>query len=133
MDSPNRTQNRITGWVVSTNPSGWNPSGPDRLPSWKIQTSAPNDATIESVFITSALIGRTAERSSTNSTRYVVTTMNSAVRGKSAAIRLTTSVTSAAPPPTRTVVPGGGASDPAGARRSATSARPSDRFGPNGV
>ena len=27
MDSPNRTQNRITGWVVSTKPSGWKPSG----------------------------------------------------------------------------------------------------------
>ena len=55
--------------VVSTNPSGWKPSGADRLPSWKIQTSAPNEATIDSVFMTSALSGRTTERSSTNSTR----------------------------------------------------------------
>ncbi len=66
----------MTGWVVSTNPSGWNPKAADRLPSWKIQTSAPKLATIESVFITRALIGRMTERSRTNSTRYVVTTMN---------------------------------------------------------
>ena len=55
--------------MVSTNPSGWNPSSADRLPSWKIQTSAPNEATIDSVFITSALAGRTTDRRSTNSTR----------------------------------------------------------------
>ena len=59
--------------------------------------------------------------------------MNSAVRGKSARTRSTTSVTSAAPPPTRTVIPAGGASAPPARRRSATSARPSSRFGPNGV
>ena len=88
MDNPNSTQNRITGWVVSTKPSGWKPRIADRLPSWKIQTSAPKLATIESVFITSALAGRITERSRTNSTRYVVTTMNRAVRGKSAATRV---------------------------------------------
>ena len=59
----------MTGRVVSTNPSGWNPSGPDRLPSWKIQTSAPKLAVSDSVFMTSALSGRTTERRSTNSTR----------------------------------------------------------------
>ena len=41
----------------------------DRLPSWKIQTSAPKLATIDSVFMTSALAGSTTERSRTNSTR----------------------------------------------------------------
>ena len=59
----------MTGWVVSTKPSGWKPRGADRLPSWKIQTSAPKLATIDSVFITSALAGSTTERSSTNRTR----------------------------------------------------------------
>ena len=59
----------MTGWVVSTNPSGWNPSGADRLPSWKIQTSAPKLATIDRVFMTSALAGSTTERSRTKSTR----------------------------------------------------------------
>ena len=54
--------------MVSTNPSGRDPSSADRLPSWKIQTSAPNDATIESVFIASAFNGRISERSSSNST-----------------------------------------------------------------
>ena len=39
-----------------------------------------------------------------------MTMMNSAVRGKSARTRSTTSATSAAPPPTRTVIPAGGAS-----------------------
>ncbi len=123
----------MTGWVVSTYPSGWNPRTDDRLPSWKIQTSAPKLATIDSVFMTSALAGRTTERSSTNSTRYVLTMMNRAVRGKSAATRSTTSVTSAAPPPTRIVVPGGGARPLDGSRIAATSALPSSRFGPYGV
>ena len=59
----------MTGRVVSTNPSGWNPRSADRLPSWKIQTSAPKLAVIDSVFMTSALAGSTTERSSTNSTR----------------------------------------------------------------
>ena len=116
--------------MVSTKPSGWNPSAADRLPSWKIQTSAPKLATIESVFMTSALIGSTTDRRRANSTRKVVTTMNSAVRGKSAHTRDTTSSTSAAPPPTSTETPAGGASGPAGSRSSWTSARPSSRFGP---
>src|SRR6185295_18567396 len=133
MDSPNRTQNRITGWVVSTKPTGWNPSRDERLPSWKIQTRAPKLATMDRVFMISAFAGRTTDRRSRNSTRYVDTTMKTAVRGKSAATRETTSVTSAAPPPTRTLIPGGGASGPVGLRRSATSDRPSSRFGPNGV
>ena len=99
----------ITGSVVSTNPSGWKPSRADRLPSWKIQTRAPKLATMDSVFITSALIGRTTDRSRTNRTRNVVMTMNAAVRGKSAHTFDTTSSTSAAPPPTRIVTPAGGA------------------------
>jgi hypothetical protein len=54
--------------VVSTKPSGWNPSNADRLPSWKIQTRAPKLAVIDSVFITSALAGSTTERRSANRT-----------------------------------------------------------------
>ena len=103
------------------------------MPSWKIQTSAPKLATIESVFMTRALSGRITERRSRNRTRYVVITMNRPVRGKSAPTRPTTSATSAAPPPTRTVMPGGGARAPLAARRSVTSERPSSRFGPYGV
>jgi hypothetical protein len=45
------------------------PEERERLPSWKIQTSAPKLAVIDSVFITSALAGRMTERRSTNSTR----------------------------------------------------------------
>ena len=55
--------------MVSTKPSGANPNSAERLPSWKIQTSAPKLATIDSVFMTSALAGSTTERSSTNRTR----------------------------------------------------------------
>ena len=54
--------------MVSTKPRGAKPSSADRLPSWKIHTSAPKLARIESVFMTSALIGSTTERSSRNST-----------------------------------------------------------------
>ena len=68
MDRPNRTQNRITGCVVSTKPSGWNPSSEDRFPSWKIQTSAPKLATIDRLFMTSAFAGSTTDRSSRKST-----------------------------------------------------------------
>ena len=59
----------MTGWVVSTYPSGWNPRIADRLPSWKIQTRAPKLATIDRLFITSALAGSTTERRRTNRTR----------------------------------------------------------------
>ena len=55
--------------LLYADPSGSNPSGPDRLPSWKIHTSAPNEATIDSVFMASALSGRITERRSRNSTR----------------------------------------------------------------
>src|SRR3972149_4171298 len=101
MDSPKRTQKRMTGWVVSTKPSGPKARTRERLPSWKIQTSAPKLARMERLFMTSALSGRTTERSSTNSTRYVVTRMNSPVRGKSWPMRSTTSFPSAPPPPRR--------------------------------
>src|SRR3972149_10313130 len=123
----------MTGWLVSTYPRGVKPSTADRLPSWKIHTSAPKEATIESVFMPSALAGRTTERRRSSSTTYVVTRMKIAVRGKSAAIRATTSSTSAAPPATRTENPPGGASGDAGARTSRTRARPCWAFGPYGV
>jgi hypothetical protein len=77
-----------------------------------------------------ALRGSQTERRSMNRTRYVVSTMKRPVRGKSAAIRLTVSLTSAAPPPTDTRTPAGGARALVGSRRSRTRALASSRLGP---
>jgi len=42
-----------------------------RWPCWKIQTSAPNDAPIERMFIRTALSGNTTEPVNRKRTRYV--------------------------------------------------------------
>ena len=60
------------GWVASMKPVGVKSSSPDRWPSWKIQTSAPNEAPSDSTFITSALTGSTTEPKARNSSTNVV-------------------------------------------------------------
>ena len=59
MERPKIVQNMITGSVGSMPPDAVNPRTSARFPSWKSQTSAPNDALIESRFMTTALIGST--------------------------------------------------------------------------
>ena len=58
------------GWPRCV-PVGVKPSRPDRCPSWKIQTSAPNDAASDSTFITIALTGSTTEPNARNSSTSV--------------------------------------------------------------
>ena len=47
--------------MATVNPGDVKPSKPERLPSWKIQTSAPKLAVNDSSVMTTALIGRTAD------------------------------------------------------------------------
>ena len=61
MDSPNAKANTMTGTQASIAPNAVNPSTEDRCPSWKIQTSAPNTAPSERMFITRALTGMSTE------------------------------------------------------------------------
>ena len=72
MESPNETQKRSTGRLGS---SGC-PSETKRWPSWKIHTSAPNEALIESAFMKTALNGKSSERRSTSTTMNVAPTTN---------------------------------------------------------
>ena len=53
-----------SGWSRRGSPAARSRAGPDRCPSWKIQVTTPNDAVIETAFISTALIGSTtrAER-----------------------------------------------------------------------
>ena len=67
-------QNMITGSVGSIEP-GVKPSRFERCPSWKIHTIAPNEAEIESRFITTAFSGRTIEPRSRKSTNIVAAMM----------------------------------------------------------
>ena len=46
-------------------------SRPDRWPSWKIHTMAPNAAASDAAFITIALTGRTTEPNARNSSTNV--------------------------------------------------------------
>ena len=49
--------------VGSIEPEAVKPSCCERCPSWKTHTSAPNDALIESRFMTTAFSGRTTDPS----------------------------------------------------------------------
>jgi hypothetical protein len=79
------------------------------LPSWKIQTIAPNDADSDSTFISSALAGSTKEPKATNSSTNVISTMNPAIHGARSASTSSRSTSEAVSPPTSTEVPGGAA------------------------
>ena len=91
------------GWVASMNPVGVKFRNPDRWPSWKIQTSAPNEAPIDSTFMISALTGSTTEPKARNSSTNVVATTISAIHGSSAPRLSSRSVSTALCPPTSTV------------------------------
>ena len=74
MDRPKTTQNSRTGTVGSMG-AGVKSNWSRRWPCWKIHTSAPNEAVIESTSVTTALMGSTTEPSSRNNTTMVMTTM----------------------------------------------------------
>src|SRR2546423_905910 len=101
-------QNMITGKVGSID-DGVKLSQDDRCPSWKIQTSAPNDALIDRKFMSTALSGRTTEPSSRNSTMYVATTTNDTAAGVFPRMKLIASTSYAVNPVTSSSAPAGGA------------------------
>ena len=71
--------------MASTKPVGVKSRNPDRWPSWKIHTSAPNEAPSDSTFMSTALTGSTTEPNARNSSTNVVATTISAIHGSSAA------------------------------------------------
>ena len=77
MESPNETQKRSTGRLGS---SGC-PSETKRWPSWKIHTSAPKAALMDSAFMNTALNGKSRERRSTSTTMNVAPTTNTSAYG----------------------------------------------------
>src|SRR5438093_12704246 len=80
----------ITGRVGSMGP-GVKPSCAAKWPSWKIQTSAPNDAEIESRFMTTALSGRITDPRRRKSTSIVAATMYASAAGVWGAMKSTVS------------------------------------------
>ena len=69
-------QNIRIGVVVSSMPVGVKPSSPDRWPSWKIQTIAPNVAVRLSMLSTSALTGTSTLPNMRNSSTNVTPAMS---------------------------------------------------------
>jgi len=55
------TLNMMIGLPATVNPGLVNPSTLEKLPSWKMKTSAPKDAVIESSVMITALIGMTID------------------------------------------------------------------------
>ncbi len=100
-------------------------SSPDRCPSWKIQTIAPNEAVSDSTFISSALTGSTTEPNARNSSSTVAPATISAMYGSSRPRLPSRSDSTAVSPPTSTLPPGGGGS----ARTRSTIARASADMG----
>ena len=71
MERPKTTQNMRIGIWASSVPVAVKSSAPDRLPSWKIHTMAPNVAVRLSTFSTSAFTGTRRLPVNRNSTTKV--------------------------------------------------------------
>ncbi len=74
-------QNIRIGTLGSIVPVGVNPSSPDRFPSWKTKTSAPNITHRLSTLSTDAFRGAITLPVMTNSTTKVTSTISAAIRG----------------------------------------------------
>ena len=84
-------QNMSTGMLAMSVPVVVLPS-PPRLPSWKIQTIAPNVAVSENTLSTSAFTGSSTEPVSRNNRMNVVTTMTTNTSGRWSMMLLTLSM-----------------------------------------
>ena len=97
--------------VGSRKPVEVKPSRSARCPSWKIQTTTPNDAPIEMTFISIALIGSTTEPKARNSSRNVIApAISSAIQGSRSPRLSSWSRSAAGRPPTSTSAPAGAGS-----------------------
>jgi hypothetical protein len=95
----------MIGLPATVNPGDWNPRTPDRLPSWKIQTSAPKEAVIESSVMITALIGMTTEPNSRNRITALAPRVSAIAYGIVADWLVMKSLPWAASPPTWAVTP----------------------------
>src|ERR1044072_2390321 len=93
-------QNIRIGVVVSIMPVGVNPSAPDRWPSWKTHTIAPNVAESDSRFNTTAFAGTRPLPDIRNSTTNVPSPITPAAAGTRPKMLDFESTSSAAEPPT---------------------------------
>ncbi len=99
-------QKRITGTVGSSD-CGVKFSCVAKCPCSKIHTIAPNEAAIDSRFITTALIGRTTERRRRNSARRVIPITNTIARNEFLAMKSIVSRSKAVCPVTSSSPPAG--------------------------
>ena len=93
-------QNIVMGVVVSIRPVGVKFNRPDRCPSWKTQTIAPNVADRLSRFRITALAGTRRLPAIRNSTTNVTTPISAPASGISRKRLAFESTSSAADPPT---------------------------------
>ena len=68
---------RVPGTRSAVKPSRW-----ERWPSWKIQTTTPNDAPIDTRFITTALTGSSTDPNARNNRTRVTVAMIAAIHGR---------------------------------------------------
>src|SRR3977135_2215331 len=101
-------QNMITGSVGAID-DGVKFSCDARWPSWKIHTSAPNDALMDRKFMRTAFNGRITDPSSRKRTRYVASTTNPTASGVFPRMKLMATTSYAVNPVTRSSALGGGA------------------------
>src|SRR6478672_8059215 len=116
-------QNMRIGITTAIVPVGVKSNSPDRCPSWKIHTMAPNVAVRLRMLRTTAFSGTSKLPNSRNSTTNVVTTMMPAASGMLENSESFESTSSADGPPTRA---GAGAGT---ARTAWTTASPSADIG----
>ncbi len=102
MESPKATQNIRTGSVVSMSPVLVKPSRPERFPSWKTQTNAPNIAVRLRALSTTAWSGMSTLPVSRKTRSSVTTTMIASAQGSLSAMASLESTRTAAVPVTET-------------------------------
>ncbi len=95
----------MIGLPATVNPGETKPSGPEKLPSWKMNTRAPNEAVIDSRVMITALIGMTTEPNSRNRMIALAPRVSPIAYGTVAAWLAMKSEPSAARPPTWVVTP----------------------------
>ncbi len=88
--------------VASMDPVAVNPSAEARFPSWKAHTITPNEAPMDSTFISSALTGSTSDPNAANSSTIVTDPTTSAIHGSRASRLSWRSSCAAVAPPTTT-------------------------------
>lgn len=100
MESPKATQNIRTGSVVSMSPVLVKASSPERFPSWKTQTTAPNIAVRLRALSTTAWSGMSTLPVSRKTRSSVTTTMIARAQGSRSAMASLESTRTAAVPVT---------------------------------